>query len=113
MAKKPVLTAYRQNAIDLESRKIGDRMRMVRLHLNLGRNDMADRIGIPRTTLKNYECKYRDLGLAALKGMARDTVLAQYIPFILSDAKAGELYKAPFAMTPQDSGAVKPEVLLP
>ena len=45
---------------------IGQRIRHVREQLEMSRPKFANLIGIPPTTLKNYECGYRDAVPASL-----------------------------------------------
>ena len=84
-----------KNIIDLESSIDGDKLRIVRLHLGLSRPNFAYLIQTPPTTIKNYECKYRELGFSAIKKMANHPDLAPYVPFMLDEnAKVKDLYKA-------------------
>ncbi|PKQ81884.1 transcriptional regulator [Aeromonas sobria] len=48
--------------INLLNHRAAKRLRMLRELLNLSRPKFADLLGIPPTTLKNYELGYREIG---------------------------------------------------
>lgn len=67
---------------------IGKRLRYVRdKKLDISRPAMADLMGIPATTLKNYELGYRDFGTqGAMNGLWTAPAIAPYAVWILSGA---------------------------
>lgn len=84
-----------KNIIDLESNNAGDKVRIIRLHLGLSRPDFARLIDTPPTTIKNYECKYREVGFCTVRKMANNKDLAGFVPYLLDDgAKVKDLYMA-------------------
>lgn len=69
---------------------IGKRLRYVRdKKLDISRPAMADLMGIPATTLKNYELDYREFGSKdAMAGLWSAPALAPYAVWILSGSVA-------------------------
>lgn len=69
---------------------IGKRLRYVRdKKLDISRPAMADLMGIPATTLKNYELGYRDFGTqGAMNGLWTAPAIAPYALWILSGSVA-------------------------
>lgn len=67
---------------------IGKRLRYVRdQKLNISRPAMADLMGIPPTTLKNYELDYREFGTKeAMASLWAAPAIAPYAVWILSGA---------------------------
>lgn len=65
---------------------IGKRIRYVREHImEITREELANRMAIPPTTLKNYELDYREFGSqAAMTALWNVPVLQSYAMWILS-----------------------------
>lgn len=82
-----------KNEIDPRSTAQGDRLRMIRLELQLARPAFAKMLGIPVTTLKNYELGYREVGIVVPNGMYANDTLRPYIAYLLSDAAAEDIFK--------------------
>ncbi len=76
---------FPRNALDQESKLARDRLRAIRLELNISRPDMAAMLDIPPTTLKNYENGYREIGGNVYVAMFRNQALQPYLCYLLAD----------------------------
>lgn len=84
---------YPGNALNPESKKACDRLRAIRLALDISRDDMADLLGIPRTTLKNYENEYRAIAGKVYEAMFRNPRLQPYLAFLCADVAVKDIFK--------------------
>ena len=60
------------------------RLRQLREAMNLSRPKFADLLGIPPTTLKNYELGYREIGGFALLQIANHYALHQHTTWLMT-----------------------------
>lgn len=60
------------------------RLRQLRESLDLSRPKFAELLGIPPTTLKNYELAYREIGGTTLLRMANHPELSGYLPWLMT-----------------------------
>lgn len=58
------------------------RLRQMREHLGLSRTKFADMLGIPATTLKNYELSYREIGGGILLLIAQHPELSAHFTWL-------------------------------
>ena len=70
---------------------VGQKIRHIRETVGLSRPKFAELLGVPPTTLKNYELGYREVGGAFLVAMARHNQLHQFTLWLLSDQTAMEI----------------------
>ncbi len=77
-------------SITVDLSTVGKRLRYVRdSRLFLSRPKLADLMGIPPTTLKNYELDYREFGSKeAMEALWRVPGLSSYATWILSGTTA-------------------------
>ena len=62
------------------------KLRRLREHLKLSRPAFAELLGIPPTTLKNYENGYREaIPASVLVTLANTASTANYIPYLLNN----------------------------
>ena len=62
----------------------------MREQLNLSRPKFADLLGIPPTTLKNYELGYREIGGGLLLLIANHPGLTQYTGWLMTGINANQ-----------------------
>ncbi|MGY3853420.1 helix-turn-helix domain-containing protein [Aeromonas aquatilis] len=60
------------------------RLRQLRERLGLSRPKFADLLGIPATTLKNYELNYREIGGGTLLLLAQHPELSVHFQWLLT-----------------------------
>ncbi|MCJ7976486.1 helix-turn-helix transcriptional regulator [Aeromonas veronii] len=70
--------------INLLNHRAAKRLRQLREQLNLSRPKFADLLGIPPTTLKNYELGYREIGGGLLLLIANHPGLTQYTGWLMT-----------------------------
>ena len=70
--------------INLLNHRAAKRLRQLREQLNLSRPKFADLLGIPPTTLKNYELGYREIGGGLLLLIANHPTLTEYSQWLLT-----------------------------
>ncbi len=70
---------------------VGKKIRQIREAVGLSRPKFAELLGVPPTTLKNYELGYREVGGAFLVALAHHAELHQFTLWLLSDKKAPEI----------------------
>ncbi|MGL4889748.1 MAG: helix-turn-helix domain-containing protein [Aeromonas veronii] len=75
--------------INLLNRRAAKRLRQLREQLNLSRPKFADLLGIPPTTLKNYELGYREIG-GGLLLIANHPGLTQYTGWLMTGINANQ-----------------------
>ncbi|MFB2863037.1 helix-turn-helix domain-containing protein [Aeromonas sp. MdU4] len=63
------------------------RLRQLRERLGLSRPKFADLLGIPATTLKNYELNYREIGGGALLLIAQHPELSIHFQWLTTGLK--------------------------
>ncbi|HHO0782412.1 TPA: helix-turn-helix domain-containing protein [Aeromonas hydrophila] len=76
--------------INLLNHRTAKRLRQLREQLNLSRPKFADLLGIPPTTLKNYELGYREIGGGLLLLIANHPGLTQYSQWLLTGINANQ-----------------------
>ena len=76
--------------INLLNHRAAKRLRQLREQLNLSRPKFADLLGIPPTTLKNYELGYREIGGGLLLLIANHPGLTQYSQWLLTGINANQ-----------------------
>ncbi|HHQ4488816.1 TPA: helix-turn-helix domain-containing protein [Aeromonas hydrophila] len=76
--------------INLLNHRAAKRLRQLREQLNLSRPKFADLLGIPPTTLKNYELGYREIGGGLLLLIANHPGLTQYSQWLLTGTNANQ-----------------------
>lgn len=76
--------------INLLYHRAAKRLRQLREQLNLSRPKFADLLGIPPTTLKNYELGYREIGGGLLLLIANHPGLTQYSQWLLTGINANQ-----------------------
>ena len=69
--------------INLLNHHAAKRLRQLREQLKLSRPKFADLLGIPPTTLKNYELGYREIGGGLFLLIANHTELKRHIDWLL------------------------------
>lgn len=60
------------------------RLRLLRERLGLSRPKFADMLGIPATTLKNYELNYREISGGTLLLIAQHPELSAYFAWLMT-----------------------------
>ena len=70
--------------INLLNHHAAKRLRQLRELLNLSRPKFADLLGIPPTTLKNYELGYREIGGGLFLLIANHSLLGSYSQWLLT-----------------------------
>lgn len=76
--------------INLLNHHAAKRLRQLREQLNLSRPKFADLLGIPPTTLKNYELGYREIGGGLLLLIANHPGLTQYTGWLMTGIHANQ-----------------------
>jgi len=76
--------------INLLNHRAAKRLRQLREQLNLSRPKFADLLGIPPTTLKNYELGYREIGGGLLLLIANHPGLTQYTGWMMTGINANQ-----------------------
>ncbi|WP_265466472.1 helix-turn-helix domain-containing protein [Aeromonas salmonicida] len=76
--------------INLLNHRAAKRLRQLREQLNLSRPKFADLLGIPHTTLKNYELGYREIGGGLLLLIANHPGLTQYTGWLMTGITANQ-----------------------
>lgn len=76
--------------INLLNHHAAKRLRQLREQLNLSRPKFADLLGIPPTTLKNYELGYREIGGGLLLLIANHPGLTQYTGWLMTGINANQ-----------------------
>ena len=69
----------------------GQKIRHIRETMGLSRPKFAELLGVPPTTLKNYELGYREVGGAFLVALAHQEQLHKFTLWLLSDKIAPEI----------------------
>ena len=64
------------------------RLRQLRERLGLSRPKFADMLGIPPTTLKNYELNYREISGGTLLLIAKHPELSAHFAWLMTGQKA-------------------------
>ena len=64
------------------------RLRLLRERLGLSRPKFADMLGIPPTTLKNYELNYREISGGTLLLIAQHPELSAHFAWLMTGQKA-------------------------
>ncbi|MGL4504592.1 MAG: helix-turn-helix domain-containing protein [Aeromonas sobria] len=77
--------------INLLNHHAAKRLRQLREQLKLSRPKFADLLGIPPTTLKNYELGYREIGGGLLLLIANHPTLNQYSQWLLTGIATPEV----------------------
>ena len=77
--------------MDLAPESVGQKIRIIRESMGLSRPKFAELLGVPPTTLKNYELGYREVGGAFLVALARQEQLHKFTLWLLSDKVAHEV----------------------
>lgn len=67
------------------------RMRQLREAMGLSRPKFAEKLGIPPTTLKNYELGYREIGGYLLLQIANHSELKEHITWLMTGTDAAQL----------------------
>ena len=70
---------------------LATKIRRVREHMGLSRPPFANMLGIPMTTLKNYELGYRDSSADLLLIFANHPQLKPFIHYMLDQSTGAEL----------------------
>lgn len=76
--------------INLLNHHAAKRLRQLREQLNLSRPKFADLLGIPPTTLKNYELGCREIGGGLLLLIANHPGLTQYTGWLMTGINANQ-----------------------
>ena len=76
--------------INLLNHRAAKRLRQLREQLNLSRPKFADLLGIPPTTLKNYELGYREIGGGLLLLIANHPGLTHYTGWLMTGINANQ-----------------------
>ncbi|EHA1065498.1 helix-turn-helix transcriptional regulator [Aeromonas hydrophila] len=77
-------TKQSNEAIALLNDQCRKRLRQLRERLNLSRPKFADLLGIPATTLKNYELNYREIGGGTLLLLAQHPELSVHFHWLVT-----------------------------
>ena len=80
--KKP--TAQCNETISQLNDECRKRLRQLRERLGLSRPKFADLLGIPPTTLKNYELNYREIGGGTLLLLAQHPELSAHFHWLVT-----------------------------
>jgi transcriptional regulator with XRE-family HTH domain len=67
------------------------RLRQLREALGLSRPKFADKLGIPPTTLKNYELGYREIGGGLFLEIANHNELNEYVIWLMNGTQIPQL----------------------
>ena len=70
---------------------VGQKIRQIRETVGLSRPKFAELLGVPPTTLKNYELGYREVGGAFLVALAHHAQLHQFTLWLLADKTSSEI----------------------
>ena len=70
---------------------VGQKIRHIRETMGLSRPKFAELLGVPPTTLKNYELGYREVGGSFLVALAHQEQLHLFTLWLLSDKIAPEI----------------------
>ncbi|MCD8548190.1 MAG: helix-turn-helix domain-containing protein [Aeromonadaceae bacterium] len=70
---------------------VGQKIRQIRETIGLSRPKFAELLGVPPTTLKNYELGYREVGGAFLVSLAHQEQLHPFTLWLLADKVAPEI----------------------
>lgn len=63
------------------------KLRRLREHLKMARPEFAELLGIPPTTLKNYENGYREaIPASVIVTLANTASTARYVPYLLNNS---------------------------
>ncbi|MNG99756.1 helix-turn-helix protein [compost metagenome] len=76
--------------INLLNHHAAKRLRQLRERLKLSRPKFAEQLGIPPTTLKNYELGYREIGGGLFLLVANNPELKQHCDWLLTGGPADE-----------------------
>ena len=76
--------------INLLNHRAAKRLRQLREQLKLSRPKFAALLGIPPTTLKNYELGYREIGGGLLLLIANHPGLTQYTGWLMTGINANQ-----------------------
>ena len=76
--------------ISLLNHHAAKRLRQLRERLKLSRPKFADQLGIPATTLKNYELGYREIGGGLFLLIANHPELKHHSDWLLTGAEVVE-----------------------
>ncbi|RKJ92161.1 XRE family transcriptional regulator [Aeromonas veronii] len=79
------------------------RLRQLREAMGLSRPKFADLLGIPPTTLKNYELGYREIGGGTFLLIANHRELAEFSPWLMTGINPPQLI-----LTADDVSALNP-----
>ncbi|MGN5114994.1 helix-turn-helix domain-containing protein [Aeromonas jandaei] len=77
--------------INLLNHHTAKRLRQLREQLKLSRPKFADLLGIPPTTLKNYELGYREIGGGLFLLIANHPELKRHIDWLLTGIATPEV----------------------
>ena len=77
-------TKQNNEAIALLNDQCRKRLRQLRERLGLSRPKFADLLGIPPTTLKNYELNYREIGGGTLLLLAQHPELSVHFQWLVT-----------------------------
>ena len=78
------------NNVTADMTLLAAKLRRVREHLGLSRPPFANMLGIPMTTLKNYELGYRDSSADVFLIVANHPELKTYLPYLLDQSVSVE-----------------------
>ncbi|MEE9708264.1 helix-turn-helix transcriptional regulator [Aeromonas veronii] len=76
--------------INLLNHHAAKRLRQLREQLSLSRPKFADLLGIPPTTLKNYELGYREIGGGLFLLIANHPALTEHSQWLLTGINANQ-----------------------
>lgn len=76
--------------INLLNHHAAKRLRQLREQLSLSRPKFADLLGIPPTTLKNYELGYREIGGGLFLLIANHPALTEHSQWLLTGSNANQ-----------------------
>ncbi len=88
--------------MDLAPESVGQKIRIIRESMGLSRPKFAELLGVPPTTLKNYELGYREVGGAFLVALAHQEQLHKFTLWLLSDKVAPEVGQ----VSPTETGSL-------
>lgn len=80
-----------ESSLNYETRK---RLRLLREQLRLSRPKFAEKLGIPPTTLKNYELGYREIGGGTLLLIANHNELSEHATWLMTGTHRSALISA-------------------
>ena len=81
-------------AINLLNHHAAKRLRQLREQLGMSRPKFADLLGIPPTTLKNYELGYREVGGGLFLLIANHADLKQHLDWLLTGQAPNQIAEA-------------------